>query len=66
METPSDPEQPLRNHPDSVKYVRWSHTYLFTLTGKLPELTRGGRRWVGNFEGQTAGQKLALGDIKAC
>ena len=46
-------------------YVPWSFADLKGLVEQLPSINDGGQKWITAFEERTAGQRLAIGDIKA-
>ncbi len=48
-----------------TQYEPWSFTDMVGLAGRLPDLTEGAGKWLTKFKESTAGQQLALGDIKA-
>ena len=47
------------------KYVLWTFMDLTGLINHMPALTEGADKWIRVFEENTAGVKLAMGDIKA-
>lgn len=46
-------------------YTPWGHTDKENLQKKLPPLGEGASKWIEEFEKETAGIKLAVGDIKS-
>ena len=52
--------------PRRTRYLPWSHRDLEGVMEGLPPLTDGAPQWIRRFEVLTAGQHLALGDLRAC
>lgn len=48
-----------------IEYRPWGHSDMNAITAKLPELSRGGRRWLGKVPLLTHGTELAVGDMRA-
>ncbi|KAK0139104.1 hypothetical protein N1851_024331 [Merluccius polli] len=46
-------------------YTPWGHRDMATLADRLPTLTAGALAWIRKFKAETAGDVLALGDIRA-
>lgn len=46
-------------------YVPWGHTDKDNMKNKLPPLTEGAGKWIEQFECETAGTILAIGDVKS-
>ncbi len=45
-------------------YVPWGGRDIETLKSKLPSLRDGANKWIASFEDETAGDMIAVGDIK--
>ena len=52
--------------PRQTRYLPWSHRDLEGVMEGLPSLTEGAPQWIRRFEVLTAGQCMALGDLRAC
>ena len=52
--------------PCQTRYLPWSHRDLEGVMEGLPPLTEGAPQWIRRFKVLTAGQRMALGDLRTC
>ncbi|KAK3570335.1 hypothetical protein QTP86_017155, partial [Hemibagrus guttatus] len=64
-DVPPPKQCPLIIKGGDTTYIPWTFMDVTGLIGRLPSMCDDAQKWITRFEEQTAGQHLALGDIKA-